>query len=255
MTPKSVDEDLLDIKQAAQFLQVSETSLRRWTNAGRLASLRVGRRRERRFRRADLVAFMEHHPAAVEIQKTGRTEAAARMTVAGVAVPVGTHVCGLYESEEGRTAQAAAFFSGGLQPGMVCVLVAAPRVRDLILARLENDSGSPVQADVDASRLFLSEYADTCEAQWEYFESILLAATQRGVRSIRVIGDVSGGSLADNMEEVTRYETGYDRLIARRFPTLTLCQYDVRQYSGRDVFGIYKCHGDNFTLPAERLLA
>jgi excisionase family DNA binding protein len=56
-------EDLLDIKQAARYLQVSETSLRRWTNSGQLACLRVGRKRERRFRRADLLAFMEYQPA------------------------------------------------------------------------------------------------------------------------------------------------------------------------------------------------
>ena len=59
----SDQEDLLDIKQAARFLQVSETSLRRWTNTGQLACLRVGRKRERRFRRADLLAFMEYQPA------------------------------------------------------------------------------------------------------------------------------------------------------------------------------------------------
>src|SRR3989442_10562052 len=55
----SDQDELLDIKQAAQFLGVSETSLRRWTNAGLLACLRVGRRRERRFRRADLLDFLE----------------------------------------------------------------------------------------------------------------------------------------------------------------------------------------------------
>ena len=56
-------EPLLDIEQAARFLNVSETSLRRWTNDGRLACLRVGRRRERRFRRVDLLAFLEREPA------------------------------------------------------------------------------------------------------------------------------------------------------------------------------------------------
>src|SRR5918995_5087903 len=56
-------EPLLDIEQAARFLNVSETSLRRWTNDGRLACLRVGRRRERRFRMADLLAFVEGEPA------------------------------------------------------------------------------------------------------------------------------------------------------------------------------------------------
>lgn len=255
MTPKSDDEDLLNIKQAAQFLQVSETSLRRWTNAGRLASLRVGRRRERRFRREDLVAFMEHHPVGGEVPRPGGTEGAGWTTVAGVAVPLGTHLCGLFESDGGQTAEAAAFFAHGLQPGMACVLVASRKVQDLILARLEKGSGSPIQADIEAGRLILSEYAATCEAQWEYFESVLLAATRRAVRAIRVIGDVSGGPLADNMQEIAEYESGYDRLIARRFPTVTLCQYDARQYSGCDVFGIYRCHGDNFAFPAERLLA
>src|SRR4029077_13908040 len=51
--------ELLDIGQAAAFLNVSEASLRRWTNSGRLACLRVGRRRERRFRREDLLGFLE----------------------------------------------------------------------------------------------------------------------------------------------------------------------------------------------------
>jgi excisionase family DNA binding protein len=62
----SETDELLDIEQAAKFLNVSETSLRRGTNAGRLACLRVGRRRERRFRRADLLAFMEDEPAAAQ---------------------------------------------------------------------------------------------------------------------------------------------------------------------------------------------
>ena len=53
------DSELLDIAQAAALLRVSEASLRRWTNAGRLPCRRIGGRRERRFRRADLMAFLE----------------------------------------------------------------------------------------------------------------------------------------------------------------------------------------------------
>ena len=58
-----MDEALLDINGAARFLGVSASSLRRWTNSGRLACLRVGGRRERRFRVADLVAFLQEQPA------------------------------------------------------------------------------------------------------------------------------------------------------------------------------------------------
>src|SRR5438270_8797728 len=49
---------LLTITEAAEFLQVSETSLRRWTNSGKLRCFRVGGRSERRFLKEDLLAFM-----------------------------------------------------------------------------------------------------------------------------------------------------------------------------------------------------
>src|SRR5260370_40562347 len=58
------EAELLDIRQAAALLHVSAASLRRWSNAGLLASFRVGGRHERRFRRADLLALLESHPAA-----------------------------------------------------------------------------------------------------------------------------------------------------------------------------------------------
>src|SRR5437867_2454997 len=50
--------DLLEIREAAEFLRVSETSLHRWTNAGRLPVLPIGGRRERRLRRGDLRACL-----------------------------------------------------------------------------------------------------------------------------------------------------------------------------------------------------
>src|SRR6516225_2241235 len=49
----------LTITEAAEFLQVSETSLRRWTNNGTLRCFRVGGRNERRFLKEDLLAFMQ----------------------------------------------------------------------------------------------------------------------------------------------------------------------------------------------------
>jgi excisionase family DNA binding protein len=42
-------KSLLTLEQAATYLAVSKTTLRRWTNDGRLACHRVGPRNERRF--------------------------------------------------------------------------------------------------------------------------------------------------------------------------------------------------------------
>src|SRR5213594_3600250 len=109
-------DDLLDIKQAAQFLKVSETSLRRWTNAGRLTCLRVGRKRERRFRRTDLLAFAEEQPAA----------GPAPEPIGAIPATQGSHLCALYASDLSRVNLAVAFLADGLRPGSVSYLAAAP---------------------------------------------------------------------------------------------------------------------------------
>ncbi len=112
--------ELLDIREAAALLRVSETSLRRWTNAGRLPCLRVGGRRERRFRRADLLAFLSGEGA------TGHS-------------PSRSHFCGLYTSDLSRVREAAAFLAGGLQPRTLSMLVAAPDVQRAVIELLERD--------------------------------------------------------------------------------------------------------------------
>src|SRR5258706_7075469 len=49
---------LLTIEEAAQHLNVSKTSLRRWTKLGTLPCVRVGARQERRFMLQDLERFL-----------------------------------------------------------------------------------------------------------------------------------------------------------------------------------------------------
>ena len=58
----------LTITEAAEFLQVSETSLRRWTNNGTLRCFRVGGRNERRFLKEDLLAFMQKIDLQLDVQ-------------------------------------------------------------------------------------------------------------------------------------------------------------------------------------------
>lgn len=50
---------LLDVREAARFLRVSETSIRRWSDSGRLKCYRVGMARHRRFSLEDLKRFLE----------------------------------------------------------------------------------------------------------------------------------------------------------------------------------------------------
>jgi transcriptional repressor of dcmA and dcmR len=237
-------DDLLNIGQAAKFLNVSETSLRRWTNAGLLPCLRVGGRQERRFRRADLLAFIRGSASGIDSE----TE------VAGLGMPLGTHLCGLYSTDDGQASQAAGFLVDGVGPGRASFIVGAPDTQQAVLARLEERRPS-IRREVAAGRLVLLEYADSALHQWEYWEAQMRAALRCGVHTLRVVGDLQSLRTRVSRDEVIEYEAGYDERIARKFPVVTLCQYDVRRFSTLELLDALKSHRDTFRYPAERVLA
>ena len=51
-------ETMLTARQVANFLQVSISTVRRWSDSGMLKCYRVGSRGDRRFRRQDVLRFM-----------------------------------------------------------------------------------------------------------------------------------------------------------------------------------------------------
>jgi transcriptional repressor of dcmA and dcmR len=225
------DAELLDIAQAAALLHVSEASLRRWTNRGLLPCLRIGGRRERRFRRADLMAFVEGQSAS-----------------AG-------HVCGLYTSDLARTRQAARLLGDGLDAGSVCFFAAQPDVHERVLAQLARRRRSLRQA-VDGQRLILVEYSGGAAAQVAFWRTRFEAATRGGARFIRVVGDVSGGPLAGGgtFDRVLEYETAYAKL-SRRFPVATVCLYDARAHSGLETAAVLAVHPDLFHHPIPHVVS
>ena len=219
----STTAELLDIREAAEFLRVSETSLRRWTNAGHLPCLRIGGRRERRFRRADLLTVL-----GVE----GRASAP----------PQGNHFFGLYTSDLGRAREAAAFLSVGLQSDALGLLAAEKNVQRAVIAQLEQDRPS-VRKDLKAGRLVVAEYRSSAAAQLEYWRAQMRAALKAGVSRVYVVGDLSAGAFSRMpFAESLAYEAEYGRSIVPAFPVTTLCQYDARKISGLDAAGLVQCH-------------
>src|SRR5438445_9696664 len=215
--------DLLDIREAAEFLRVSETSLRRWTNAGQLPCLRIGGRRERRFRRTDLLAFLG---------------VAARASPS----PPHNHFCELYTSDLGRVRGAAAFLSEGLQSDARCLVAADKQVQRALIAQLEQHRPA-IRRELKAGRLVVGEYRTSGAAQLAYWRAQMNAALKTGVSRVYVVGDLSAGALSRlPFAETLAYEVEYGRSIARAFPVTTLCQYDARKISGLDAAGLLQCH-------------
>lgn len=247
-------DELLDISQAAQFLQVSETSLRRWTNAGHLACLRVGLRRERRFRRSSLLEFMEQQPGIHTAAETSDASPPSHAVVGGVDTAHGTHVCGIYGSDRALVQLTVAFLAGGLRAGSKSFLVTRPGVRRGLLENLQQERPS-LQSDIDADRLAVSHYAESADAQIAYFHDAFDRALASGVRSLRVVGDVAGLAARVSPDALADYESAYSELIAAKYPVVTLCQYDVRAFASSEILTALRGHPDSLNPAASRWLA
>ena len=149
------NSDLLNIKEAAALLKVSEASLRRWTNAGRLACLRLGAKRERRFRRADLLSFLEDRAAetAAAQPPSGRPT---EVVLEGISIAYGNHICALYENDLGRLKWSVPFIADGLRDGDACFLIAEPTVQEEILGQVRKATDGVGDA-LDRGQLVRSE--------------------------------------------------------------------------------------------------
>ena len=251
----SETSEFLDIAEAAQFLSVSETSLRRWTNSGILRCLRVGQRRERRFRRADLLAFMEHQPSRAK-----GTDAIPEAASAGAALDLssaltqGDHLSGFYASDLGLITLSVRFILEGLQEGSMVYVVASKRSNKRI-ARYLRERRPALQRDIADGRLLFCEYQKGPRAQVRDFELELEKAAAAGIQSFRVFGDTWEMRRKVSAEKFAEYEGLYDQAIARRYPVVTLCAYDARRFSGTGILDALKGHRDTFRYPLEKALA
>lgn len=256
-TPADTNSDLLNIKEAAALLKVSEASLRRWTNSGRLACMRLGARNERRFRRADLMAFLQEReaPGPAPAPSSAAGIRPAEVLLEGIAIEYGSHICTLYENDLGRLKWSIPFLTDGLRNGDGCFLIATRPVSDEILGHV-GEAWDGVASALNEGRLIVSEGIADGEAMCRYLEHALVMATRSGMRSFRLLGDMTWClHLGMSYDELFAYEARYNYAIAHRFPLVSVCQYDVREFPGTAVLNALKCHEDTFNYPLSRFLA
>jgi transcriptional repressor of dcmA and dcmR len=232
---------LLNTKEAAQFLRVSEASIRRWSNAGLLAVQRVGRRRERRFAPADLRRFLE--------RPSGGSAPAvpdAAVNVGGISVPLRTHLAPMYSSDFGGHRLSVPFLADGLRAGQPCFLVAAGKLLDRYTNALSDERIDVVEA-LDSGRLVVSPGpgANVAEAisNWERGFGKALAG---GPTVLRVMAEmVCVRAVVGSDAAMMACEEAYE-LMAKRYPVVTLCQYDAREFDGEIMLRALKSHPDMF---------
>ena len=241
MSKVKVNTGLLNTREAAQLLRVSEASIRRWSDAGLLPARRVGRRRERRFDRADLERFLG--------QASGRGPNVPTATIAlgGVSIPVRGHFAPIYSTDGAALRLTIPFLADGLRAGETCFVAATGEMLERYMDALAGEPGVDIDGAKQSGRLVILAWdragAEEVIANWEQLFAKALAG-RPGM--LRVAGDMASELQMFGSEvAMMAYEEAYDRM-ARRYPVVTLCAYDARQFGGETILRMLKAHPDMF---------
>jgi transcriptional repressor of dcmA and dcmR len=235
---------LLNTREAAQFLRVSEASIRRWSDLGLLPSHRVGRRRERRFAPSDLRYFLER--ASGEAPRVAPEISS--VTVGGASVPVRTHVAPIYGSDAGGLRLSIAFLVDGLRAGQPCFLEATGSALDRYVKALTEQGIDLAGVTASGQLVVLPGPGRNAEEAVHNWEALFGRALESGPTVLRVVGEMASvRGIFGSDAEMMRYEEIYE-VMARRFPAVTLCQYDAREFDGETMLRVMKAHPDMFEL-------
>ena len=237
-----MSDRFLNTKEAATFLRMSEASVRRWSDASLLQVRRVGRRQERRFTEADLFDFLG---AGNGVPVARFVAVQPGVNVGGVHVPIHSHFASFYDSDPGRLWLAVPFLCEGLRVGRSCFVIAAGDVLEAHVAALRAQGSVDLDAAIRAGQLVTAVgLGATVEDALDFWEGAFWRVIANGPTVLRVVGEMASERRVFSSDaEMMRYEVTFN-LLAKRFPTVTLCQYDVREFNGQILFQAMKAHPD-----------
>jgi excisionase family DNA binding protein len=243
---KQVVAPLLTIADAATLLNVSKATIRRWTNEGRLTCSRIGARDERRFRKTDLIEFINQslpgtaEPCDVPANPLPSRDAAS------------SHCCIISNDveEEWMTLGAEVLRSLG-QGSHVLVIEDSDRRERLEMLLAENDLNKHELLAAHVLRCVSIEnsYFLSGSMQWDravaFVESAILEAKARGFDKILIIGTGSWASDfpgEDVLGELRKYELGLDQMLSRHPEASVLCPYAATQVSSHMIVQAFETH-------------
>lgn len=238
-----MSDSLLTTAEAATFLRASQSSVRRWADAGLLAASRIGRRGARRFREEDLLRFMGRTPGGSPPAASGLPRA---LSFQGMAVRLGSHLACHYGTDAGRVRVAVPFLREGLVANQTCLLYATGPFRDECLRALKSEEVDTTAA-IKSGLLVLMPVRRTTIADWiAEFERLVAEARRLRSGPVRFVGDTSTGLRSvGSARMLFRLEQDLTTVV-KRLPVVMLCPYDARAFDGMQVMEALKTHFDTF---------
>lgn len=236
----------LTIAEAAEFLHVSETSLRRWTNSGKLPSFRVGGRNERRFLMDDLLAFMPsaRNQSALSKQRTAQTQL----------IPEGEahrrHICLFFLNPDEQWQLLRPYILEFLHANLPVLYIqdSTPPYRLLELLGgegllLEDVIARGLLRVLSPEQTYLLGGSFEVQRMLSFIEAAILGALAVGYTRILILGEMTW-SLEVGLDagQLKTYEARVNPIV-EKYPAATIvCQYDLSRFDGPGVLNALLAH-------------
>ena len=234
----------LTIAEAAELLQVSQTSLRRWTNSGKLRCLRVGGRQERRFLLKDLLAFMQSSDDESSTSSAAMPENAAHHDYHD------RHICLFFHNPEEQWQLMGPYILSQLKAKMPVLYIQDSTLPEQLMARLSAE-GLDAEHLIEQELLMIlpSDRAYLLTGQFDvhrmlaFMESAILAARAAGHAHVMLTGEMSWSFTgAPGVEQMMTYETLLNPIV-EKYPEVTIiCQYDLSRFDATTVLDALLTH-------------
>lgn len=222
-------ERLLNIREAAAYLHVSEMTIRRWTNDGSLPCYRIGGRKARRFRRSDLEQYLK-------CPQNTTPSADVTLGMDGLSVPDGTHLTHLSTDTEESMTVAASFLADGLIHQETVMMVGPGTVCDALLQMIDH-RGIDVRRHRDIGNLHVHSGRTSVDEQIEMFTDIACTSSGR----FRLFGEMTWTlERGWSFDQIRQLESAAQERI--RPGVLLLCQYPLSQFSAQVVMAAIEHH-------------
>ena len=236
----------LTIAEAAEFLHVSEISLRRWTNSGKLPSFRVGGRNERRFLMDDLVAFMPSGGSQPALSK----QRAAEIQVIPEGEADQRHICLFFLNPDEQWQMLRPYILANLN-AQVPVLYIHDSTTPSRLLELLRAEGLPLEELIARGFLRLLPPAQTyllggsfdAQRMLSFIEAAILGVLVAEYTRILIIGEMTWLlEVGQDAEQLKPYEAQLNPIVEKYPEATIICQYDLRRFNGPNVLDALLTH-------------
>lgn len=241
---------LLNIEEAAQFLNISKTTLRRWTKIGQLPCSRVGVKGERRFLQSDLQACINSSVSPLERLPKGDPSNPIAMLNDAAARGVPRHVCLHFKNRDELWELFRPYVLEHLGQGAPILYIHEENSRADVCSRIRAEGYEPEQLERDnllrllvPANAYLRSDEFVPKRMLDFMEAAILTYRAAGHETVLISGEMTWYLKGTpGVEKMIEYECLLNQLLLR-YPNVTIvCHYDSFRLNGSIILGALFSH-------------